>query len=422
MKTLFILLFTATCYISLAQDKSYRYSFDVDTLIDTENKSFLSDFTNQLNFHSRHVKNQYSFEIISSEDYSQVQFSQIASSLGANLISFDKKLVTYQYQATEKNGGQDCPDAAMVCNNNSFSGNASGYGTQELNGGNSGCLSSENQSSWYYINVDTPGTLEMTISPDDANDDYDFAIWGPFTSATAAANCPPSSSPIRCSWSADDGDTGMGDYWGCISWHWFWGYCTGSGWITPTDNSEGSGGDKWVAPLNVNSGEVYILLIDNYSTSTQPFDLSWGGTAGLDCTTVPLPVELIDFTVSSHNTYNSIEWSTASERNNDYFIVEHSTDGNIWNHIGEVNGAGNTNSKQNYSIIDLDFPSKINYYRLKQVDYDGTINKHQTISIDNSLTKKIEKRVNMMGQEVNENFKGIVILYYSDGSITKILQ
>lgn len=428
-------LLTTTLLISImlnygfSQSNSFRYAFEVDTLIDVSNKSFLSDFTEQLNFHSRHVKGKHSFEILSSENFSEDQFSQMTNALGANLISFNKTIKVNEYQGAEKNGGQDCPEAAMVCSNSSFSGNASGYGDQELNGSNSGCLSSENQSSWYYINVDTPGTLEMTISPDDSNDDYDFAIWGPFTSVTAAANCPPSSAPIRCSWSAADGNTGMMEpYWGQTSSFGcgFLGLGSCSGWITShnnaVDNSEGSGGDKWVNALNVSSGEVYILLIDNYSTSTQPFDLTWGGDAGLDCTTVPLPVELLDFTVSNQKARNFIEWSTASEKNNDYFNLEYSNDGINWNSIEQIDGAGTTNNQQTYMTTHRDYENGINYYRLTQVDYDGTETKHEIISIDNSEEKTLLKRVNTMGQKVNEHYKGMVILYYSNGSIEKTFQ
>ncbi|MEZ4889881.1 MAG: hypothetical protein R2779_04725 [Crocinitomicaceae bacterium] len=66
--------------------------------------------------------------------------------------------------------------------------NSSGAGTQELNGSSKGCMSTEHQSSWYYINVQTGGDLTLTIAPQNVTDDYDFAIWGPFTSATANAS------------------------------------------------------------------------------------------------------------------------------------------------------------------------------------------------------------------------------------------
>nr|WP_299202901.1 hypothetical protein [uncultured Brumimicrobium sp.] len=317
-----------------------------------------------------------------------------------------------------KNGNQDCENATMVCDAASFSGNASGSGTQELNSSNKGCLSVEHQSSWYYVYVGSTGTLEMTISPT-ASDDYDWAIWGPFTEATANANCPPASGPVRCSWAEGYGDTGMGDYWGCTSWHWFWGTCNGYGWITATDNSENAFGNGWVAPLNVQEDEVYILLIDNYSASNNPFNLTWGGSADLECTEVPLPVDLTAFNGQNKQGMNLLTWETATETNNDYFSIAHSSDGFSWQEIDKVSGAGNSTEVKNYSLEHRNFPSAINYYRLTQVDFDGKREVFPIISIDNLKNRKLIKRVNTLGQEVDQNFKGIVIEYYDDNSVEK---
>jgi len=150
----------------------------------------------------------------------------------------------------------------MICSDSSFDGNASGYGTQELYGSspsNRGCLiGNEHETSWYYVNVGTAGTLEMTITPDNFGtsslDDYDWAIWGPYTSLTANLNCPPTTDPIRCSHAGiPSNSTGTGN--GITG--------LGNGAI---DNSEGQGGDGWINFLNVLPGEVYILLIDGFLT------------------------------------------------------------------------------------------------------------------------------------------------------------
>ncbi len=418
-----VLILLVQSYCSLGQ-AAYVYSISVDTITYSGTKGFLTDFRDSLSCTHVRISGQRNISFRSFERYSFEDLNELTTSLGSDIVEFNRVYSSENINTeVPKNGGQDCPDAAMVCSNNSFSGNASGFGaTQEINSTNNGCLSSENQSSWYYINVDTPGSLEMIISPDDPNDDYDFAVWGPFTSTTAAANCPPSTAPVRCSWSATSGDTGIGSYIGCVSWHWFWGYCTGTGLLTPTDLSENAGGDKWVAPLTVSSGEVYILLIDNYSTSTQPFDLTWNGTAGLDCTTVPLPVELISFEGHNKGVINELYWETASEKNNDYFILQFSSNGVDWEEVDQINGAGTTSNTQYYSATHRKFEIGINYYRLIQVDFDGTKKTHNIISIDNSSNKKLLKRINTMGQEVQQSYNGIVILYYSDGSIKKVLQ
>ncbi len=89
-----------------------------------------------------------------------------------------------------------------------------------------------------------------------------------------------------------------------------------------------------------------------------------------DCI-IPLPVSLLHFTVTRLNPNTALlEWATVFEKNNDYFIVERSADGIHYETIGIVQGAGNSQALLSYSFTDSDpFPG-INYYRLKQVDYD----------------------------------------------------
>ena len=78
----------------------------------------------------------------------------------------------------------NCLGATTICSDNTFSGNSSGFGTQELNSSNDGCLSGEHQSSWYFFQATAAGTIEFTISPQNGTDDYDFAIWGPYPSTS----------------------------------------------------------------------------------------------------------------------------------------------------------------------------------------------------------------------------------------------
>jgi hypothetical protein len=174
-----------------------------------------------------------------------------------------------------------------------------------------------------------------------------------------------------------------------------------------------------VRHINATAGDIYILVIDNYSESSQPFQLNWNGTAGLDCTTVPLPVELISFTGKNQGDQNIISWNTLSEKNNDYFILQYSQDGVNWKSVGEIDGAGTTSEKQHYSFVHRDFKIDINYYRLVQVDFDGSESKHDIISIDNTDDLEVIKRVNTLGQEVDQNYRGIIIIYYKNGTIRK---
>ena len=75
-----------------------------------------------------------------------------------------------------------------------------------------------------------------------------------------------------------------------------------------------------------------------------------------------LPIELLSFTGTVINSRNVLlEWSTASEQSNDYFIIERSTDGYNWTQIKNIDGSGNSNTKINYTTIDNSAPRTIVY-------------------------------------------------------------
>lgn len=92
----------------------------------------------------------------------------------------------------------------------------------------------------------------------------------------------------------------------------------------------------------------------------------------------PLPVVLLSFTAECDNTKVVLKWSTASEINNNYFVIERSENSIDFETIGQVKGAGNSNSVSNYSFTDKDIRKGTFYYRLKQVDYNG-VNKYLDI-------------------------------------------
>ena len=92
----------------------------------------------------------------------------------------------------------------------------------------------------------------------------------------------------------------------------------------------------------------------------------------------PLPIELLSFSGNSLDDANILEWTTSTELDNDYFIVERSSNGSDFEEIQKVDGAGNSNSAISYSIRDNDPLNGINYYRLKQTDFSGNY-KHSSI-------------------------------------------
>lgn len=292
-------------------------------------------------------------------------------------------------------GNVDCSSPTQVCNDASFTGNSNGSGTQELNAGNQGCMSTEHQSSWYIFNVVSSGTLALNIT---TAVDYDFAIWGP------SVSCDALGAPVRCSWAAGGGNTGLGN--------------------GATDVTEGAGGDRWVQTLNVTAGQTYIMLIDNFTANSTAFTLDWTMTGGASLNCTPLPIELISFEGYPVKNYNILKWVTATEINNDYFTLEKSSNGLNWDIVTKLKGAGNSTSSLSYEYKDYDVSTQINYYRLKQTDYNGVYKYHNIITIDNTETSKskIVKITNLLGQDVEESYNGVKIYQYSNGKCTKVIE
>lgn len=99
-------------------------------------------------------------------------------------------------------------------------------------------------------------------------------------------------------------------------------------------------------------------------------------------TSAPLPVELKDFRGIADNNNTVLTWSTASEINNDGFEVLHSTNGKEFKTVEFITGYGNSTKELKYEYTHRNAPNGINYYKLRQIDLDGTINYSNTISVE----------------------------------------
>ncbi len=122
-----------------------------------------------------------------------------------------------------------------------------------------------------------------------------------------------------------------------------------------------------------------------YGTSTQTFNCS--GNEGTTSVTVTidkstiLPITLTTFQATPDHDGIHLSWRTATEQNNDYMAVERSADGVKFEELGRVKGAGDTQEPQEYTFVDDNPLRGINYYRLRQVDFDGAFEYHKTISV-----------------------------------------
>ncbi|ALO17078.1 Type V secretory pathway, adhesin AidA [Salinivirga cyanobacteriivorans] len=102
----------------------------------------------------------------------------------------------------------------------------------------------------------------------------------------------------------------------------------------------------------------------------------------------PLPVELKNFDVEVTESQDvKANWITLSELNNSHFILERSKDGFIFEQVDSIAGAGNSTSEIRYSTLDVTPHSGVSYYRLIQVDFDGTqsVSEVRSVFIEPSL-------------------------------------
>lgn len=117
------------------------------------------------------------------------------------------------------------------------------------------------------------------------------------------------------------------------------------------------------------SSDTTITFNHNFSAGTSYFSLGTLDEAGS-----PLPVEFSYFSAQAIENGAQVElnWSTATETNNDFFKVERSADGYTWESLFEVDGAGTSIQGLEYKEYDQSPLQGTSYYRLKQVDFDGT--------------------------------------------------
>lgn len=252
------------------------------------------------------------------------------------------------------NTNSDCAYATPVCADTPFSDASTGPGiTAE---GCAGCVTSENYTNWYRIQIQTSGTLAFTINPNNNSDDFDPVVFGP------NVTCGALGTPVRCSYAinAGNGNTGLGN--GAV------------------DASEDVYGDQWVAPLNVVAGQTYYVMINGWSASSgsNGFLLDWTGTASLNCSF--LPVELIDFNASCEQGRAMLEWRTGAEVNSSHFVIERSGDQEAWREVGSVEAAHHSEHETAYLFIDPEpVRGRESFYRLRQYDLNGQLAESRTL-------------------------------------------
>ena len=133
--------------------------------------------------------------------------------------------------------------------------------------------------------------------------------------------------------------------------------------------------------LSANGEDVTITATFTSSTINCSKTSSYIAPTKIACGFDPLPVELLSLHATCNGKRALISWTTASERNNDYFVVERSDDAVNFVEIGRVAGAGNSIEMLSYNYADYSIRTGENYYRLTQVDYDGSRTTSEIIEV-----------------------------------------
>lgn len=138
-------------------------------------------------------------------------------------------------------------------------------------------------------------------------------------------------------------------------------------------------------PMNTDfqdASRVNTTLADFQNTSNWTKSTSDITLSCTNFTNHMLPVELVVFNAEEKNKAIYLNWTTASELNNEKFEIEGSQDGREFQKIGEVEGKGTTLEQQEYSFTDKNPRKGISYYRLKQIDFDGQFEYSKVISLN----------------------------------------
>lgn len=160
------------------------------------------------------------------------------------------------------------------------------------------------------------------------------------------------------------------------------------------------------------AGQQYIICMSNWSFVDAMVTLDFFGTASIACS-LSLPVEMLEFNGHKASEGVFLHWKTLTEIDNDYFIVEHSTDLREWIEIGQVEGHGTTFDMQNYSFTDYFPHSGHNYYRLRQVDFNGMFKVTNIVNVDYTGPTTISCKPNPAKDHV-------IIDYPNDGQMVNI--
>ncbi|MBC7938126.1 MAG: T9SS type A sorting domain-containing protein [Rhizobacter sp.] len=146
------------------------------------------------------------------------------------------------------------------------------------------------------------------------------------------------------------------------------------------------------------------LAMQQVAWNTANALISWTGVSGV------LPINLTSFTGECKSKNVDLKWTTSSEINNDYFLIQKSIDAANWENIGTVRSQGNSSNTRNYSFTEFKQNTQRYFYRLKQYDLQGEFTYSNILKVENCLRQQVTFSVspNPAKETIKINFNGIV--------------
>ncbi len=194
----------------------------------------------------------------------------------------------------------------------------------------------------------------------------------------------------------------------------FWDYvivegsADGTNWIPISGAYDARLDANWLSAFNSSgTGDSLMFvhhsfnLLDNFTAGqnilirfrlyTDGAATGWGWAIdNLSIQENAVPVELTSFTANSIENSVNLVWQTATEKNNSGFEIQRSKDKITFSKIGYVNGFGSSTEKHSYSFVDEKAISGKSYYRLKQIDFDGSFSYSPVVEVVSVLPNEFK--------------------------------
>lgn len=139
----------------------------------------------------------------------------------------------------------------------------------------------------------------------------------------------------------------------------------------------------------------------------------------------PMPVELVFFRATKLTDNSALlDWATASETNNSHFTLYKSNNGFNWEILSIIPGRGNSNTYNSYEYTDIYMQQGLNYYKLTQTDFDGTIKNHGIRVIETDINSDFYVYPNPFDGVVNissNNTISVISIYSAEGKTVKTI-